>query len=133
MPQEFTHLLPKEIAIWERFLAQYGSLFYRFDYDVHLGPGAELPEDTPEWVVRQSRAVSRDRVDVVAFGETAVWIIEIKPRGGKGAIGQLIQYERLYLEEYAPWLPIFKVIVCERLAPGILETAQAQGITIYLV
>ncbi len=133
MPQEFTHLLPKEIAIWERFLAQYGNLFTSFDYDVHLGPGAELPEDTPEWVVRQSQAVSRDRVDVVGHTEGNIWIIEIKPRGGKGAVGQLIQYERLYLEELAPSKPVFKVLVCERLAPGIQETCQAQGISIYLV
>ncbi len=133
MPQQYTHLLPKEIAIWERFLAQYGSLFVRFDYDIHLGPGAELPEDAPEWMIRQSQAVSRDRVDVVGLTETAVWIIEIKPRGGKGAIGQLIQYERLYIEEYQPTSPVNKVIVCERLAPGILETAQVQRIGIYLV
>lgn len=133
MVQEFTHLLPKEIAIWHKFLAQYAYLFTSFDYDVHLGPGAELPEDTPEWVVKQSQAVSRDRVDVVGHTETNIWIIEIKPRGGKGAIGQLLQYERFYLEELQPSKPLFKVLVCERLAPGIRETCQAQGISIYLV
>lgn len=133
MPQQYKHLLPREIEIWERFLAQYIGLFERFDYDVHLGPGADSPEDTPDWMVRQMQAVSRDRVDVVGHTRDSIWIIEIKPRGGKSAIGQLIQYERLYLEELQPSQPVFKVLVCERLAPGIRESCQAQGISIYLV
>lgn len=133
MPQRYKHLLPREIAIWERFLAQWGSLFVSFDYDVHLGPGADLPEDTPDWVAKQSRAVSRDRVDVVGHTGLVIWIIEIKPRGGKGAVGQLLQYEREYLEELRPTKPVFKVLVCERVAPGVPETCQALGISIYLV
>lgn len=133
MSQQYTHLLPKEIAIWERFLAAYGDLFKSFDYDIHLGPGAELPDDAPDWVIRQSQAVSRDRVDVVGHRGDAIWIIEIKPRAGKGAIGQLIQYRRQYIEELAPARPVRMVIVCERVAPGVQATCDNLGIGIIVV
>jgi hypothetical protein len=133
MPQQYTHLLPKEIEIWERFLARYGRQFVSFDYDVHLGPGAPIPADTPEWMVRQIEAVSRDRVDVVAHTASDIVIIEIKPRGGKGAVGQLLQYERLYIQETQPTRPVRKALVCERLAPGVEDTCRELGITIYIV
>jgi hypothetical protein len=133
VPQPYKHLLPEEVRVWEKFLAGWGPLFVRFDYDVHVGPGAAIPEDAPEWLVRQIEAVSRDRVDVVAHTTDQVWIVEIKPRGGKGAVGQLIQYERLYVEELRPAKPVIKVLVCERLAPGVQETCDALGIRVFLV
>ena len=133
MVQEYKHLLPKEVEIWERFLACYGSQFDSFEYDLHLGPGAPVPEDAPDWMRRQMEAVSRDRVDVVAHTPGGVWIIEIKPRGGKGAIGQLLQYKAEYLEEMEPARPVFMILLCERLAPRVRETCAEQGISIYLV
>jgi hypothetical protein len=133
MPQPYTHLLPEEVRIWEKFLAQYGPMFSRFDYDVHLGPGAEPPEGSPDWLIRQVQAVSRDRVDVVAHTTDQVWIVEIKPRGGKSAVGQLLQYQREYLEEVQPAKPVVNVLVCERLEPGLWATCEALDIRVILV
>lgn len=133
MPQPYPHLLPEEVRIWDKFLAQYAPLFVALDYDVHLGPGAPVPDDAPQWLGRQIKAVSRDRVDVVATTPSEIWIVEIKTRGGKGAVGQLVQYEREYRQEYAVTKPLVKVLVCERLAPGVQETCEALGIRIFLV
>lgn len=133
MPQRYVHLMPEERPIWERFISAPPVPFIREDYDVHLGKGAELPPDSPEYMVRQAAAVTRKRVDVVVETPDEVWIVEIKPRCDMSPLGQLLNYKRLYEKEYAPTKPVRMVVVCERIAPDVTESYRAADIPIYVV
>ena len=121
------------VSDWEKFLAQHHDHFDRFDYDVHLGRGLLLDPETPDYMVRQVLATTRKRVDVIGHTPEAIWIIEIKPRGGQGAVGQLQNYRRLYLEEYRPDKPVLMVLVCERLAPDVRGLYDEAAIGIIMV
>ena len=110
----YPHLMPLEVPIWERFLAEYGFLFTRLTYDVHVGEGAPISEDATPGEVRQIQAITRKRIDVVGETKDELWIIEVKPRAGHAAAGALLNYRRLYRREYHSLKPVRLVVVCER-------------------
>jgi len=132
-PRTFIHLLPAEREIWARFLPRIIPEAIKADYDVHLGKGIPLPPDIPENIRRQALATTRKRVDAVVWFPEAIIIYEIKPRCGMSALGQLLNYRRLYLEEYSPALAVGMAVVCERIEPDILESFHQQEIEVYVV
>ena len=133
MPSMFPHLMPLEVPIWMRFLASTDIEFISFRYDVHLGGGAPVDPSWPEWLVKQVAAVSRKRVDVTGETADAIWIIEIKPRAGMGALGQLLAYEQLYLAEFRPVKNIVKLALCERVEPDVPAVFARFGIRVVVV
>lgn len=114
MPK-YPHMSPTEEKLWDRYLRWSPHEFLRLAYDLHLGDHAPLDPTWPEWLVRLVKATSRKRVDVI--GETAdvVYIFEVKDRADMSALGQLLVYEALYIEEYRPTKPIKKVVITDRL------------------
>lgn len=133
MPSPFPHLMPLEVPIWERFLASTDLEFLSLRYDVHLGAGAPVDPAWPAWLVKQVAAVSRKRVDVVGETADAIYIIEIKPRAGMGALGQLLAYELLYRHERRPAKPIIKVALCERVESDVPAVFASYGIRVVVV
>jgi len=49
------------------------------------------------------------------------------------ALGQLLNYKRLYEQEHSPALFVAMAVVCERLEPDIAESFAEQGIEVYVV
>lgn len=133
MPNLFPHLMPLEVPIWMRFLASTDIEFISFKYDVHLGAGAPVDPSWPDWLVRQVAAVSRKRVDVIGETVDAIWIIEIKPRAGMGALGQLLAYAQLFEREYRPRKPVVKLALCERVEPDVPAVFARFGIRVIVV
>lgn len=131
--QEYTHLLPFERPIWDRYVKSRTLDIIRVEYDLHLGEGVPPPVGASPGTVAVVQATSRKRVDVVAHTPNAIYIIEIKPRAGMGALGQLLTYRDLYLEERRPLKPVKLAVVCERMAPDILQTYARHGIEVYIV
>jgi hypothetical protein len=97
LPRILYHMLPGDIAIWRRFLLQYEEQFDRFTYDVHCGPKLRVEDPNMPWLADFSERALSLRIDVVAEKPGEVWIIEVKPNAGLGALGQLIAY-RYYLD-----------------------------------
>ena len=114
MAQKYKHLLPSEIKIWDRVLANPPWTIIRADYDVHLGVGAPLNPAWPDWLKAQVKAVSRKRVDVIVETPEDIWIVEIKPRAGMSALGQVLCYRELYVREYQPTKRVRMVVIAER-------------------
>ena len=114
MAQKYKHLLPSEIAIWDRVLANPPWVIVRAEYDVHLGEGAPINPAWPEWLKSQVKAVSRKRVDVIVHTPDDIYIVEIKPRAGMSALGQVLCYRELYIAEYQPTKRVRMVVIAER-------------------
>lgn len=128
----YPHLLQSDITLWERFIEANPNAFDAVEYDVHVGEG--IPPD-PTWepeIAEMARILTQKRIDVVAYKGQETYIIEIKPRAGTTAIGQVITYAHLYTREYHPPRPPKKVIITDYLAPDIAPICDAEGITVLI-
>lgn len=133
MVQEYKHLLPNEIAIWDRFLANPPFPIISVTYDLHLGEGQPIQPRWDESMIALVKAVTRKRVDAVVVTPGATVIIEIKPRAGMSALGQLLAYRQLFLAEHAPAGELRLACVCERVAPDLDRVFGSYGIYLYVV
>lgn len=117
MGAKYPHMLAREERIWDAYLEQYGTPPGRIEYDVHLGQGAAVEEEWPEWMKKMVKALSCKRADVIAETAMEVRIFEVKPRAGLSAVGQLLGYEALWFKQRGSWKPVTLVCVCEDVAP----------------
>lgn len=124
----YPHLLPEDIAVWERFLHARGHQFTAFDYDVRVGIGRDPGSHYAQNIRAMAIGLSQRRIDVVAYTATAIHIIEVTRQVGLKAVGQIMAYPTLYRQTYQPNLPITPLIVAETLQPDILPVLAANTI-----
>ena len=133
MTQDYKHLRPSEIEIFERFLEVNPLEEAIFDFDVHLGSGVPSQPHWPGWLVEMAKTLTQRRVDVVAYQPDKTWILEIKVRSGPSAIGQLLLYRQLFMEKFnPPELPLLGVIA-RRDSHDMVSAYFSNDITLFLV
>jgi len=129
---KYPHLLPVDIPCWEAFLRVKGHEFTRFEYDIRVGDGADVPLDYPEPMRKMVNDLSKKRIDAVGFTASAIYTIEITRHAGLKAIGQLISYPILYRHSYPTIIPIIPLLVAEDLITDIKLIIIAMDIPIWL-
>ena len=92
----YPHLRPKEIEIWERFIAQKPDEYDEVEYDFAFGLLPPFKTEVVPETGGDDRRLYLRRVDVVAHKGDRLDFIEIKPNAGPGAIGQIKGYITLY-------------------------------------
>jgi len=133
MPAKYPHMKPGEVELWDKFLERMPWTARRIAYDVRLGEGATLPEETPDWVKRMAWAVSTKRVDAIVETPDALYIVEVKERASLSAIGQLLGYLVLYVKQFRPASMMRLALVCRHLAPDMGPILAEYGIETYIV
>ena len=131
--RKYPHLLPDDIAIWERFLSAYEKRFNSFDYDVRVGLGRPADTSLPENIQKAAIALSQKRIDVVGHTDDAIMCIEITGHAGLKAIGQLVAYPLLYAETFKPTKPVLPLLVCAQLHPDVKPVLDSLKVPFYLV
>lgn len=131
--EKYPHFFPRDIPIWERFLARFGDDFSSFAYDVKVGSGTEPVEGLGPNYVRMQRILSKYRIDAVGFRSDSVVILEVKPDAGTIAIGQIETYTNLYKRDFNPNKPIVGGIVTDRELPDMAYLTDLKGIEYYIV
>jgi len=94
--RKYPHMMPNDIAIWERFLVSEHNTFDSFSYDVHVGTGRGYSDFDPEWKITLAKALTCFRIDAVGYHENIATIIEVKPFASLSALGQIIAYSNLW-------------------------------------
>ena len=130
---KYPHMLPGDVKIWERWLKLYRDQWTDYQYDIHLGEVEPIYETKPINIMNLARAVLRKRIDVVARKDDEIWIFEVKPDAGLGAIGQLVSYEVLYRKKFKPTERIRLALVTDRLDRDILAVCEEKGIEMFVV
>jgi len=130
---KYPHLMPADVAIWERFLERYTDFYDEVEYDARVGSGIEPSDDWPEEIKRDVHALTQKRIDAVGYTKSEIDIIEIKPRASTSAIGQVLSYRELFVRDRKPALPVRGVIITDTLAPDIEELAEKYEITVIVV
>lgn len=130
---KYPHLMPEDIAIWERFLDLFSNLYDSVEYDVHVGVGLRDTSGLTEELVFAAVSLLQKRIDVVGHKGDNVDIIEVKPDAGISAIGQVLVYSILYKRDFSPKGRIRKVIVTDNLWPDNEYLFKRLGIDWYVV
>jgi hypothetical protein len=129
---KYPHMFPLDKEVWNRFLAKYGSMYTGVQYDITCGITTELHPSVVGNYAKDAQILSKLRIDAVGESPEYIDIIEVKPRGNMGAIGQLLTYQRHYIKEYQPVKKVRMVLVCAEIDPNIVELATESGI-VYIV
>ena len=126
------HMLKEDVPVWYRFLGKYGHLFSALYYDVLLGGPTLSPaqEADPFW--RGWRVNISKRADAIAIVGDKVWIIEVATNPGLRAVGQLLVYHTLWLEDPKIFMPEELILVCESVDKDLLAGAAQYGIRSYV-
>lgn len=132
-PAKLAHMRPGEVALFQRFeqLAPLGDAL--FDFDIRLGRGIPLNPAWPPWLAAMATALTQKRVDVVAITPAGTWILEIKPRAGPGAVGQLLTYLSLYAAQHPELAPFHLGIIADRNSFDMLDVFRDHSIQLFLV
>lgn len=126
-------MLAPDIPVWYRFLEKWGFLFIKLYYDVLLGGPVLSPaqEKDPYW--RMWRANTSKRADAIAELEHEVWVIEVASTPGLRAVGQLMVYINLWIED--PKIDKIEkpVLVCQALDTDLIASAARYGMQTYVM
>lgn len=126
------HMLFPDIPVWYSWLEKYGHIIKNLYYDCLLG-GPWLPEgylDDPmtyQWAYNISK-----RADAIAELENEVWIIEVSTSPGLRAVGQIMSYLSLWVEDPKIMKPEKGILVCTDVDTDLLSSAARYGIVTYV-
>lgn len=115
--RKYPHMLPADVALWERFLSRYSGFFTTVEYDVHVGGAVERLSAWSDKFTLEASWLAAKRIDVVGHKPGEIWLIEVKPEPGTAAIGQLVAYRILYLLKYTPSANVICALVSDYLVP----------------
>ncbi len=127
------HMQQPDHPVWYRFLERYGQYFKALYYDCHVGGPFLTPEQMADPMERMWRTNTVKRADAIAELENELWIIEVADYPGLRAIGQLMMYQTLWLEDPKIMKPEQLVLVSERIDNDMGIACSRYGIKIYLV
>lgn len=127
---KYVHMMPEDHDTWTAFLQSSENDLIEVWYDVHVGRPMDVPPGSPEYMLKVVEGVSRKRIDVVGRTEKGLYIIEVKPHANMEAIGQVVTYANLFIQEFIIEGPIQGLIVATTCDADILEIAQRMGVKI---
>lgn len=131
--KRFPHILPPDIPVWERYLANGGRLHEFIEYDVRVGLGRDPGPGYPENIRAMALDLSFRRIDAVAYDSSQITVIEITRAVGMTALGQMQAYPVLYKLTFMPGLPVVALLVAQEFESDIQVTADKMGINYVLV
>jgi hypothetical protein len=126
------HMLKVDIPIWYRFLEENKDKFTALYYDCRLGGPGFTPADYDEKLRGMWKYLGSKRADAIAYTEDEVWIIEVTNESSVKAIGQLMMYKSLWLDDPKSTLPVKMVLVCDFEDAMVFASARSCNIQIFL-
>jgi hypothetical protein len=129
----FPHMGPEDTKVWRRFIEAHPNKYDTVDYDVKVGT-------VPAFVTRGDAGVGGDianlylrKIDVVAFNQEVIDIIEVKPKAGFSAVGQILGYMMHWQTEHAGIGTARAVLVCEEASLDVRMLAEQNGVEVFIV
>lgn len=126
-------MLPRDVAVWDRWLDKHGYEYNGFRYDVHVGGEIEVAPGWSEKTKHMASWLAAKRIDAVGYKPGEVWILEVKPEAGVTAIGQLLTYKMLFIEKYRPIGRLECALVCGNATIDERRVLEAHGFKIFVV
>lgn len=128
---EYPHMLKRDAEIWHRFIEQNPGKFLHCIYDLHVGDGAPIEDDTPPRDAYAWKRVTQWRADVAAWDGNALYMIEVKPNAKASAIGQALGYKILYLDNNKTGIKVVPVVLTDNAFGETEKFAAAVGVEMW--
>jgi hypothetical protein len=124
---------PREAALAKAWLEAHIDGYDDIDWQKHVGLGLNLGAEYDPGIQRMAYQATRKRVDLVAYKDETVTLVELKDHVDLAAVRQAAEYAGLW--RAAPVdPPVSAVVVVGRTGDaGISDTAAALGVTVVLI
>lgn len=122
----------KESGVIRDYLENHGREFDQIGFSVRVGQ-ALRPDPTHLVGVQKSTIYSsRKRIDVVGVGGAGITLVEAKARIEPSALGQILTYRNLWLEEYPTNTNPNLVVIGRYTDQDTIKSLNAHGVTVYV-
>lgn len=126
-------MLQPDIPVWYRFLEEWAPHFINLYYDCLLG-GPDLDDkEERDPMKRMWRALICKRADAIAELKDEVWIIEVSAYPGMRALGQMLTYQTLWLQDVKIDKPNKMILVADQVDPDVRMALDPHNVRLYLV
>ena len=121
-----------ESAILRDFLVAHISEYDNYSFSVRVGDGLTPDPTHLPGVQRNTTFSTRKRIDMIAWQGTQPFIFEVKRRVNPGALGQLVTYRHLWMEEHPDAREPIIAAIGRTSDPDTERVFAAAGVQIYL-
>lgn len=129
---QFPERTQRESALIRDFLSRHIHEYDRFSFSVRVGQGLTPDPTHLSGIQFNSAHSTKKRIDIVAWRGVQPVIFEVKFRANPAAIGQLVTYRQLWMEDN-PNEPEPELACIARYSdPDSMRVFAAAGITLYL-
>lgn len=122
------HMSQRDLLIWRTWYPGVARDAIALYFDVALGEGTYTPPKTPPDLARMWLRLNQKRADVVMQRASDIVIIELRASASASAIGRLLLYKKLYLQDPVLGTQLQLYLVTDRLDAPTQELAQESGI-----
>ncbi len=126
-------MLAEDTEIWSGYLADPIAAIKEVWYDLHVGGIVRGITEGDILAEKIARGITRKRIDVVAAVGGGYWVIEIKPFASMLALGQVLTYRRLFVEEYRLSGEVFPVVISRQADEDMVADFQAVGVLVIVI
>lgn len=130
---KYPGMRPLDREIWEAFIEKNPKRFNKVWYNMHVGESEKCPDECDDCIKHAWHDLTRWKIDVVADDNRFIYVIELKPHAGAGAIGQAQGYKHLYSEEKRPQRPVKAIVITDLLIKTAENVARAHNVQIWAV
>lgn len=122
----------RESGVIRDYLVEHLSEFDRVSFTVRVGEGHTPDPSLPERIRKQQRFVTQRRIDLLAWRGSQPVIVEAKYLVTPSALGQILGYRQLLLEEM-PDAPEPDLVVVGRASdPETIRILQSHNVTVII-
>jgi hypothetical protein len=129
---QFPERTPRESALIRDFLQAHIHEYENYSFTVRVGQGTAPNPDHLPGVQRQTVLNSQMRIDMLAWQGVQPFIFEVKERAIHAAIGQLITYRHLWMQENPDAREPRLAVIARTIEPDMEPVFAANGIDVYL-
>jgi len=125
-------MLAVDVPVWYDFLEKHKEKFLSIHYDCRLGGPACTPGEYTKKLQNMWNYLGAKRADVIAETKDQVWIIEVTGTATIKALGQLMLYKSLWLEDPKIDKPVEMVLVCDETDSDVIASMKVYNILVFL-
>ena len=129
----YPHLAAKEVVLWDRFIKNFPDYAEEADYDVTCGEKDVLASDVPEYSRKDWEYLRSWKIDVVVIKGGGLYVIEVRPRAGLGAIGEILSKATMFQEEHPEIPEVEPVLITDEERPNVRELCATHDIAYIVV
>lgn len=121
-----------ESAVLRDFLTAHGDEYDRFGFSIRIGQSANPDPSHLIGVQRSTIWSNRKRIDLVCLSGANVTLVEAKMRIEPGALGQILTYRKLWLEDHPESADPRLIVIGRYSDQDTIRSLTAHNVTVYI-